>query len=152
MRLETVLRSFVVLAALALAVVPAHAQTGGVTLRSMGLCLDVASALTAPGTHTMAWSCHGDWNQRWSIGGDGTIRTPRTGLCLSVEGGVATSGARVIMQPCTNAPGQHWTIGGGAIRSELGLCLDVSGGAPIAGASAIAYGCHGGPNQVWAIE
>jgi hypothetical protein len=133
---------------------PAHSQTRGVTVRSLGFCLDLDAGGTANGTNVQIWTCHGGANQRWIFEG-GTIRSAvAPNLCLDVDHGRSDPGTNVQIWACNGGPNQRWILDGGAIRSAIpgSMCLDVFQARAAFGTNVVSWNCNGQPNQTWSIE
>lgn len=133
---------------------PAHSQSSGVTLRSLGLCLDVDHGLTAQGTPVQLWNCHGGPNQRWVLDA-GTIRSALApNLCLDVNEASSAPGARVQIWPCHGGPNQRWTLEGGSIRSAIpgSMCLDVFQAVAANGTRVVSWNCNSQTNQQWSVQ
>jgi hypothetical protein len=129
-------------------------QQQGVTLRSLGKCLDVDHALTANGTRVQLWQCHGGANQRW-IFENGAIRSAiAPNLCLDVDHASASPGTRIQIWQCHGGANQRWIMENGTIRSAIpgNVCLDVFEAANANGTNVVSWNCHGNTNQQWSIQ
>jgi hypothetical protein len=74
--------------------------------------------------------------QRWSLPGDGTVRTA-DGLCLAVSGTAVGTAA------CAAVPEQQWRFpGDGTLRTAAGACADI--GSNAAGTSLLVTSCAAG--------
>jgi alpha-galactosidase len=80
----------------------------GLTLRSLGKCLDAPFNATA-GTKVQIWDCNGGTNQQWNLNATGTVSGVQSGLCLDVNGNATANGTTVILWTCTGAGNQRWT-------------------------------------------
>ncbi|WP_158226793.1 ricin-type beta-trefoil lectin domain protein [Amycolatopsis vastitatis] len=83
--------------------------------------------------------------QRWTLPGDGTVRTA-DGLCLAV------SGTAVGTTACAAAPEQQWRFpGDGTLRTAAGACADI--GSNAAGTSLLVTSCvAGNQSQQWFLK
>jgi hypothetical protein len=133
---------------------PAHSQSRGVTIRSLGLCLDVDHAVASPGTNVMLWTCTGSPNQRWIFDG-GLIRSALgPNLCLDIDHARTEPGTNVMIWSCTGSPNQRWVLENGAIRSALpgSMCLDAYQAVASPGTNVVSWNCNGQANQTWTLE
>jgi alpha-galactosidase len=133
---------------------PAHSQNG-VSIRSMGYCLDVDAGGTANGTNVQIWTCHGGDPQRWIFHPDGTIRRASfPNLCLDIDRGSNAPGTNVQIWQCNGGLNQRWVLDGGAIRSAIpgSMCLDIWQGIASAGTNVESWNCNGQINQQWSIQ
>ncbi|MEU7785879.1 ricin-type beta-trefoil lectin domain protein [Amycolatopsis sp. NPDC049159] len=104
-----------------------------------GLC-------TGAGTQVTTAACAADnTGQRWTLPGDGTVRTA-AGLCLAVTGTSVGTAA------CTAVPEQQWRFpGDGTLRTAGGVCADI--GSNAAGAALLVTGCVAGNlSQQWFLK
>jgi hypothetical protein len=83
--------------------------------------------------------------QRWTLPGDGTVRTA-DGRCLAVTGTAVGTTA------CAAVPEQQWRFpGDGTLRTASGACADI--GSNAAGAPLLAVGCvAGNQSQQWFLK
>jgi alpha-galactosidase len=82
----------------------------GGSLLLAGMCLDDFNWGTAPGSLVVVWGCSGQPNQRWTVGGDGTIRSVfAPSLCIAAEGGGRGAGTRLVLLACDGGSSQVWT-------------------------------------------
>ncbi|WP_410590673.1 ricin-type beta-trefoil lectin domain protein [Amycolatopsis sp. lyj-23] len=83
--------------------------------------------------------------QRWTLPGDGTVRTS-DGRCLGVSGTAVGTGT------CTGAPEQQWRFpGDGTLRTAAGACADLGNNAPAT--PLLVTGCAtGNPSQQWSLK
>ena len=91
-----------------------------------GKCVDDSGSGTADGTQQILFGCTGNPNQRWTLPGDGTVRT--LGKCLTANG--TGDGALVQLFACTGTATQRWTYrqNGNLVNAASSKCLDVLGG------------------------
>ncbi|WP_327092996.1 ricin-type beta-trefoil lectin domain protein [Nonomuraea sp. NBC_01738] len=93
-----------------------------------GRCLDDRALGTAEGNPVILYRCNAGANQRWTLPGDGTVRT--LGQCLDARhqtGDPRHPGYRAALAPCDGRPTTRWTYQrNGFLRNDaLGRCLDV---------------------------
>ena len=123
-------------------------QVGG-----SGKCLDDPAGKTANGTHVDLWSCTGKSSQRWTVVGDGTLRT--SGKCLSTAGDSRSSGAKLELETCNSADGaQLWQAAtdGQLVNPQSGKCLDVPAASAANGTQPVIEPCANSasaPNEHW---
>lgn len=97
--------------------VPSQQQAAGDGIGTIigpaGLCLD--------GARLRAWTCDGSAGQRWTVGGDGTVRT--LGRCLD-------GADRPVLSDCDGTAAQRWRAGPGPtlVGAASGLCLQAPDG------------------------
>ncbi|MGV9361377.1 ricin-type beta-trefoil lectin domain protein [Amycolatopsis sp. NPDC003731] len=104
-----------------------------------GLC-------TAAGARVTTAVCAPDAaGQRWTLPGDGTVRTP-DGRCLGV------TGTDVVTAACAAVPEQQWRFpGDGTLRTAAGACADL--GSNDAGTPLLVTGCvAGNVSQQWFLK
>ena len=91
-----------------------------------GKCVDDSGSGTADGTQQILFGCTGNPNQRWTLPGDGTVRT--LGKCLTANG--TGDGALVQLFACTGTATQRWTYrqNGNLVNAASTKCLDALGG------------------------
>ena len=124
--------------------------TGSTITGYGGKCADVNAANSANGTQVQLWTCNGGANQRWTVGGDGTIRA--LGKCLDVNTGSSANGTKVQIWDCNGTPAQSWTLGSDGTIRAVGKCLDATGPSSADGTPLQIWDCTGGPNQKWAVQ
>ncbi|WP_405902724.1 ricin-type beta-trefoil lectin domain protein [Streptomyces sp. NBC_00656] len=115
-----------------------------------GKCLDATGNTGADGTPVQLWDCTGAANQRWTVQGDGSIRT--LGACLDVTSGSTANGAKVQLYTCNGSAAQRWTYNpstGDVVNTAADKCLDVTDRSTANGARAQIWTCTGAANQKW---
>jgi hypothetical protein len=100
-------------------------DAGQITIN--GQCLDVKGELTANSTPVITYACHGGNNQRWTVGGDGTIRGVASGRCLDVKGAATAAGTAVQIYDCNGGSNQRWELVGGGTTPPPTGGPDLSG-------------------------
>ncbi|MFD4585734.1 ricin-type beta-trefoil lectin domain protein [Streptomyces sp. NPDC058434] len=117
-----------------------------------GKCLDVAGANTANGTPVQLHTCNGSTAQRWTVGGDGTIRA--LGKCLDAASAGTADGTRVQLWDCNGTGAQRWAYNASArdvVNIPANKCLDVRDNSTADGAPTQLWTCSGTANQKWTL-
>ncbi len=70
------------------------------------MCLDVYGAKKTNGTPIITYRCHGEPNQQWTRGTDGTIKSVASGKCLDASG--PKNGSDLIIWDCNGSSNQRW--------------------------------------------
>lgn len=131
------------------------ADTPGTTgsLRGLaGKCLDVAGAGTADGTPVQLYGCNGTAAQRWTVGGDGTVRA--LGKCLDAASAGTADGTRVQLWDCNGTGAQRWSYNAATndlVNLPANKCLDVLGADAADGTPTQLWTCTGGAHQKWSL-
>lgn len=118
-----------------------------------GKCLDATGNTGADGTPVQLWGCTGGANQRWTVRGDGSVRT--LGACLDVASGSTANGAKVQLYTCNGTGAQRWTYNaatGDIVNTAAGKCLDVTDQSTADGARIQIWTCTGAANQKWHLR
>ena len=144
-----------VLAAAALAVGPAHADTAGnpVPLTTYGgLCLDDRGANIQNFTPVQVFTCNGTNAQQWTLVQAGsTIHA--LGKCLDVQYGGTADGTTVDLYDCNNTGAQVWIPQNGAFYNpQSNKCLDETDWSTTPGTQAQIWDCTGAANQAWSAS
>jgi hypothetical protein len=115
-----------------------------------GKCLDNYGGVQANGNPIVLWSCNGTSAQRWTLPGDGTIRTGGN-YCLAVKGAGTVSTTPVWLYACDGGPAQRWTVRPDStiMNPNSGLCLADKGANTTDGNPIWVYTCDAGPAQRW---
>ncbi|MCK8680820.1 glycoside hydrolase family 16 protein [Streptomyces lichenis] len=125
---------------------------GGALRGLAGKCLDVAGANSANGTPVQLYGCNGSAAQRWTVGGDGTVRA--LGKCLDAAAAGTADGTRVQLWDCNGTGAQRWSYNA-ATRDLVNIpadrCLDVRDGNPADGTPTQLWTCTGAANQKWTL-
>lgn len=116
-----------------------------------GKCVDVAGANSANGTAVQLYDCNGTAAQRWSVGGDGTIRA--LGKCLDVASGGTADGTRTQLWECNGSAAQQWAVPAARdiVNPQANKCLDATGGSSANGTRLQIWTCTGVPAQKWTV-
>ncbi|MFB9909480.1 ricin-type beta-trefoil lectin domain protein [Allokutzneria oryzae] len=114
-------------------------------------CMDLVGGSSANGTAVQLWDCTGSDNQRWTRGGDGTLRA--LGKCLDVKDNGTANGTAVQVWDCFGGGNQQWDVGGaGELRNrQSGRCLDATGNSSANGTRLQIWDCTGASNQRWVL-
>ncbi|MFC4033379.1 glycoside hydrolase family 19 protein [Streptomyces polygonati] len=130
------------------AAVPAQAADGQITGLA-GKCADVAAASNANGTAVQLYDCNGTTAQRWSNGGDGTLRA--LGKCLDVVDRSTADGAAVQLWDCSGGANQQWVVTAAhdIVNPAANKCLDVRDNSSANGSRLQIWTCTGAANQKW---
>ncbi|WP_109506167.1 glycoside hydrolase family 16 protein [Nocardioides speluncae] len=117
-----------------------------------GKCVDVAGANVANGTQVQLYDCNGTGAQRWTVGGDGTIRA--LGKCLDVSAGSVANGAKVQLWDCNGTGAQQWTVTGARdiVNPQANKCLDAAENSSANGTRLQIWTCAGTTNQKWTVS
>lgn len=76
------------------------------TVRSLGLCMDLAWASVADGTQVQLVNCNGGWAQKFALNNNHELVNPTAAKCVTADG--TTGGANLILRTCNGAPNQKW--------------------------------------------
>jgi alpha-galactosidase len=115
-----------------------------------GKCADDSGSATADGTPIVLYSCTGNANQRWTLPGDGTVRT--LGKCLTAAG--TADGSATQLAACAGSTAQKWAYqpSGNLVNPVSGKCLDVSGGGSADLTKLVVWPCGSFQvNQTWSL-
>ncbi|WP_430785333.1 cysteine/serine endopeptidase inhibitor [Actinoplanes sp. G11-F43] len=125
-------------------------RTGPITGLA-GKCIGAAGGNTAAGTAVDLYSCVGDATQRWTLPGDGTIRT--AGRCLDVSGSGTADGTRIQLWDCNGTGAQQWVFSSARdlVNPNAGKCLDLTGGSSADFTVVQLWTCNGTGAQKWTI-
>jgi alpha-galactosidase len=115
-----------------------------------GKCVDDSGSGTADGTQQILFGCTGNPNQRWTLPGDGTLRT--LGKCLTANG--TGDGALVQLFSCNGSTSQRWTYrqNGNLVNAASSKCLDALGGGSADLTKLGVWPCgNNQANQIWSL-
>jgi alpha-galactosidase len=89
----------------------------------VGACVEDHGSPSASNNPAVVSTCNGAPNQRWTIPGDGSVRT--LGKCLEIAGGSGAAASPVDVNACIHSPVQQWQYRrDGSLRNpSSGLCL-----------------------------
>ena len=132
-----------------------RANPGALVLGNVDMCVDDANGAAAAGNKVQVWSCLGNANQTWLLGGDGTVRfNGNQGFCMEVAGSGTANGTRVDLGSCTGAANQLWQAQGDGelVNPNSGRCLDDPASSVTNGTQLDISDCHdNAANQTWEI-
>ncbi|MGC4983034.1 ricin-type beta-trefoil lectin domain protein [Streptomyces sp. DT193] len=80
------------------------------TVRSLGLCMEVASASVNDGAAIRLANCDADAGQRFRLNSAGDLVNIRADKCVDVKDQEADNGARLQLWTCTGAQNQKWGL------------------------------------------
>ncbi|MEU1280764.1 family 16 glycosylhydrolase [Streptomyces sp. NPDC005805] len=127
-------------------------STSGTITGIGGKCVDVAGANAANGTPIQITDCNGNAAQRWTVGGDGTIRA--LGKCLDAASGGTANGTPVQLWDCNGTAAQRWVVTGARdiVNPQADKCLDATGNSSANGTRLQLWTCAGTANQKWTVN
>ncbi|HET6987605.1 MAG TPA: ricin-type beta-trefoil lectin domain protein [Kribbella sp.] len=76
------------------------------TVRSMGLCMDLAWASTADGTQVQLVNCNGGWAQKFALNNSHDLVNPTADKCVTAD--ATANGGRLTLRSCSGASNQKW--------------------------------------------
>ena len=76
------------------------------TVRSLGLCMDLAWASTADGTQVQLVNCNGGWAQKFALNNNHDLVNPTANKCVTAD--AAANGGRLTLRSCSGASNQKW--------------------------------------------
>jgi alpha-galactosidase len=109
-----------------------------------------ATSSTTDGAQQILFGCTANPNQRWTLPGDGTIRT--LGKCLTVNG--SADGALVQLFGCTGSANRRWQYkqNGNLVNAASTKCLDALGGGSEDQTKLGVWPCGTNQaNQIWSL-
>ncbi|MFD0584798.1 ricin-type beta-trefoil lectin domain protein [Dactylosporangium darangshiense] len=80
------------------------------SLRSLGMCMDLAGADDADGTNVQLVRCNGGWAQRFAVNSSHDLVNTVAKKCVDVRGWNSASGAKLQLWSCTGGDNQKWFI------------------------------------------
>ncbi|MEU1755123.1 ricin-type beta-trefoil lectin domain protein [Micromonospora matsumotoense] len=126
---------------------PAAAPTGYRIHGYGGTCLYAPSAVD--GQQLVIWGCNSSARQKWTFGGDGTIRTGS--LCMDLADASSADGTRIQLATCNGGWAQKFWINGSGdlVNSAIGRCVDIRDSSTANGTGLQLWTCTGEANQKW---
>ena len=115
-----------------------------------GKCVDDSGSSTIDGAQQILFGCTGNPNQRWTLPGDGTIRT--LGKCMTATG--TGDGALVQLFSCNGSTSQRWAyrLNGNLVNAASNKCLDALGGGSADLTRLGVWPCgNNQANQIWSL-
>jgi hypothetical protein len=80
------------------------------TIRSLGLCMDVAGASTADGTPIQLANCNGSLAQVWTLDPENNLVSILAGnKCVDATNSGTANGTQLQLWPCNGADAQKWS-------------------------------------------
>jgi hypothetical protein len=76
------------------------------SVRSLGLCMDLAWASTAENTQIQLVSCNGGWAQKFTLNAAHDLVNPTADKCVTAES--SGNGARLVLRSCAGTSNQKW--------------------------------------------
>jgi hypothetical protein len=119
-------------------------RTGAIGAQN-NLCLDLDGGVGFPDNHVQVYDCNGTVAQRWTLGGDGSLRV--AGMCALVVGD-----STVHIVSCDGRTTARWSVSGHTlVNAADGQCLtDPSNGTKRLTGVTLAR-CSGAANQSWSL-
>ncbi|WP_345621308.1 RICIN domain-containing protein [Streptomyces ziwulingensis] len=78
------------------------------SVRSMGLCLDIAHTSQANGAAVQVATCNGGWAQRFELNGSNDLVNTVIGKCVDAADQGTGNGTRLQLWDCNGASNQKW--------------------------------------------
>jgi hypothetical protein len=76
------------------------------TVRSHGLCMDLAWASTNENTTVQLANCNGGWAQKFTLNAAHELVNPTANKCVTAES--SANGARLVLRSCAGTSNQKW--------------------------------------------
>lgn len=76
------------------------------TVRSLGMCMDLASAATGDGTPIQLAYCNGGWAQTFTLKGSLDLVNPAADKCVTAD--ATGNGGPLVLRSCNGASAQKW--------------------------------------------
>ncbi|MBO4161807.1 ricin-type beta-trefoil lectin domain protein [Micromonospora antibiotica] len=127
---------------------PAPAASTGYRIRGYGSTCVYAPS-TVDGQQLVIWDCNSSARQKWTFGGDGTIRMGS--LCMDLANASSADGTRIQLATCNGGWAQKFWINGSGdmVNSAIGRCVDVRDWSTANGTGLQLWTCNGEANQKW---
>ncbi|MFI7432242.1 ricin-type beta-trefoil lectin domain protein [Micromonospora haikouensis] len=112
-----------------------------------GKCVYAPTA--ADGQQLVLWGCGSSTRQKWTFGGDGTVRMGK--LCMDLANAATADGTRVQLATCNGGWAQKFWVNpsGDLVNSVVGRCVEVRDWSTANGTGLQLATCSGGANQKW---
>ncbi|MEU3795722.1 ricin-type beta-trefoil lectin domain protein [Streptomyces fructofermentans] len=81
------------------------------SVRSMGLCLDIANASSADGATIQVARCNGGWAQKFNLNSSHDLVNTRIGKCVDAKDMGTAAGTRLQLWECEGTSNQKWHLG-----------------------------------------
>lgn len=76
------------------------------TVRSLGMCMDLAWASTNDGTQVQLARCNGGWAQKFTLNGAHDLVNPTADKCVTADS--TGNGGRLVLRYCNGGSNQKW--------------------------------------------
>jgi hypothetical protein len=76
------------------------------TVRSLGLCMDLAWASTAENTQVQLVNCNGGWAQKFTLNSAHDLVNPTANKCVTAVS--SGNGAQLVLRSCAGTSNQKW--------------------------------------------
>jgi len=76
------------------------------SVRSLGLCMDLAWASTAENTQVQLVTCNGGWAQKFTLNAAHDLVNPTADKCVTADS--SGNGARLVLRSCAGTSNQKW--------------------------------------------
>jgi hypothetical protein len=76
------------------------------SVRSLGLCMDLALASTADNTQIQLVNCNGGWAQKFTLNAAHDLVNPTADKCVTANG--SGNGSRLVLRSCAGTTNQKW--------------------------------------------
>lgn len=134
-------------------------ESGVITAKHSGKCLNVDSGSFADGAQVMQWGCQGGNDELWTLRpyqDAYQVVVKHSGKCLNVSGASTADGGQVIQWPCVGANNELWYARPRGdyfqlVAKHSGKCLNVYGGWKNNGANLIQWPCVGADNELFTV-
>lgn len=81
------------------------------SVRSMGLCMDIATASTSDGAGIQLARCNGGWAQKFDLNGSHDLVNTKIGKCVDAKDSGTAAGTRLQLWDCGGTSNQKWHLG-----------------------------------------
>lgn len=81
------------------------------SVRSMGLCMDIATASTSDGAGIQLARCNGGWAQKFNLNSSHDLVNTQIGKCVDAKNAGTAAGTRLQLWDCEGTSNQKWHLG-----------------------------------------
>ena len=81
------------------------------SVRSMGMCLDIANASQSNGAAIQLATCNGGWAQRFRLNDAHDLVNTKIGKCVDAKDSGTATGTRLQLWDCAGTSNQKWHLG-----------------------------------------
>lgn len=81
------------------------------SVRSMGLCMDIATASASNGAGIQLAHCNGGWAQKFNLNGSHDLVNTTIGKCVDAKDSGTSAGTRLQLWDCGGTSNQKWHLG-----------------------------------------